>query len=554
MGIMKTLTINGMTYNVVPTVPSSHVTLLASAWEGSGDRYSQVVQIPGVTPRTKVDLQLSSTQAVYFHSKVQGFVAENNGGVVTVFAIGDKPHDDHTFQVTMTEVEATGTIRGNVVSTTMPRSDWAQTDPTKADYIPNKHTTLGGGLALAVSAVGGFGRRTVRAMVSFMDDDCRAAVYRRKTETPNEPSLWELIMELGIPYTLACPPGSIYDPDNPVAGNEEYLAVGELQTMYNGGITISCHHWRQYNMDEFESAEAYGADLDRCLEKFAAWGIRDVISVSYPQGVIHDDHFQEARNRFLMGYAVTKGINQRPYASYRMDRCEVFPRGDAYREDPTLALTEAKARVDALVESGGWLIFMTHAWYDTFSPADLRSLVEYIRGKGIDIVDTNEAIRTSGNVIEIGDFAKPMDSQTNAFFVVDADGNVHTNALHSHTRRTDSLIPVSVGYNLGYIGGENGTRMSSTDTDRWISDDIAVQAGEVYRLTCSAVWSGAAYAVLTASTGGTVVDKVAGDVNTPSTVLTDHDITIPNGGAILRVSSNLTVQPEGFKIYRVTKT
>ena len=35
-------------------------------------------------------------------------------------------------------------IRGNTVGTTTPRSNWAQTDPTKADYILNKPETLSG--------------------------------------------------------------------------------------------------------------------------------------------------------------------------------------------------------------------------------------------------------------------------------------------------------------------------------------------------------------------------------------------------------------------------
>lgn len=141
---LKTLTINGKTFTVTPVVPTSTVTLLASAWEGEGDKYSQVVEIPEVTSHTKVDLQLTSDQAVAFHPKVLGFVAENDGGVVEVFAIGCKPANDHTLQVTLTEVEATGKIRGNFVSTTVPRSNWAQTDPTKADYIENKPDALGG--------------------------------------------------------------------------------------------------------------------------------------------------------------------------------------------------------------------------------------------------------------------------------------------------------------------------------------------------------------------------------------------------------------------------
>lgn len=141
---LKTLTINGKTFTITPVVPTSTVTLLASAWEGEGDKYSQVVEIPGVTSHTKVDLQLTSDQAVAFHPKVLGFVAENDCGVVEVFAIGCKPVNDHTLQVTLTEVEATGKIRGNFVSTTVPRSNWAQTDPAKADYIENKPSALGG--------------------------------------------------------------------------------------------------------------------------------------------------------------------------------------------------------------------------------------------------------------------------------------------------------------------------------------------------------------------------------------------------------------------------
>lgn len=144
MGILKTLTINGTTYNVTPVVPASSVTLLASAWVGDGDSYSQVVEIPEVTAHTKVDLQPTSDQLAEFHYKVLSFVAENNGGVVTVYAIGDKPTGDHTIQITKTEVQGTGKIRGNTVGTTMPRPDWNQTDPTKADYIKNKPNLTGG--------------------------------------------------------------------------------------------------------------------------------------------------------------------------------------------------------------------------------------------------------------------------------------------------------------------------------------------------------------------------------------------------------------------------
>lgn len=80
------------------------VTLLASSWKGSGDLYSQVISLPGVTKKTKVDLQPSVEQLAIFHDKDLAFVTENVDGIVTVYAIGDKPTNDYTMQVSMKEV------------------------------------------------------------------------------------------------------------------------------------------------------------------------------------------------------------------------------------------------------------------------------------------------------------------------------------------------------------------------------------------------------------------------------------------------------------------
>lgn len=80
------------------------VTLLASGWEGNASPYSQVVAIDGVTENSQVDLTPSIEQLAVFHHKDLTFVTENVGGVVTVYALGDKPMSDYTIQVTITEV------------------------------------------------------------------------------------------------------------------------------------------------------------------------------------------------------------------------------------------------------------------------------------------------------------------------------------------------------------------------------------------------------------------------------------------------------------------
>lgn len=84
----------------------ANVELLSANWVGDDSPYSQVVSIEGVTPYSQVDLTPSIEQLVIFHEKDLGFVTENEDGVVTVYAIGQKPENDYTMQVTITEVDA----------------------------------------------------------------------------------------------------------------------------------------------------------------------------------------------------------------------------------------------------------------------------------------------------------------------------------------------------------------------------------------------------------------------------------------------------------------
>lgn len=82
------------------------VTLLASQWVGGGKIYSQRVNIDGVTENSQVDLTPTVQQLAIFYEKDISFVTENEGGIVTVYVIGQKPTNDYTIQVTITEVEA----------------------------------------------------------------------------------------------------------------------------------------------------------------------------------------------------------------------------------------------------------------------------------------------------------------------------------------------------------------------------------------------------------------------------------------------------------------
>lgn len=82
----------------------AEITLLAANWVGDASPYSQVVAIDGITPYSQVDLTPSVEQLTVFHDKDLAFVTENEDGIVTVYAIGQKPENDYTIQATIKEV------------------------------------------------------------------------------------------------------------------------------------------------------------------------------------------------------------------------------------------------------------------------------------------------------------------------------------------------------------------------------------------------------------------------------------------------------------------
>ena len=87
-----------------PVARVAEIVLRASAWTGSNKQYSQVVALDGITEYSQVDLKPNAEQLEIFHEKDLAFVTENEDGVLTVYAIGDRPTNDYAIQVSITEV------------------------------------------------------------------------------------------------------------------------------------------------------------------------------------------------------------------------------------------------------------------------------------------------------------------------------------------------------------------------------------------------------------------------------------------------------------------
>ena len=86
------------------TVRIAEIDLFSDAWQGDVSPYFQTVDIEGITEFSQVDITPSVSQLGIFYNKDLTFVTENDSGVVTVYAIGDKPLNDYTVQVTIAEV------------------------------------------------------------------------------------------------------------------------------------------------------------------------------------------------------------------------------------------------------------------------------------------------------------------------------------------------------------------------------------------------------------------------------------------------------------------
>ena len=135
-----TVTMDGPFGGAGGSVASKLTTIHAPAadWKGGISPYSQVVQVDGISLASKVDIQLSVDQMEELYDQDIAFTLENRGGVVTLYAVGEKPTVDCDFQATVTDIVAIGGTDGsvicsNTVSTNAHRTNLTQTDSTKAD-------------------------------------------------------------------------------------------------------------------------------------------------------------------------------------------------------------------------------------------------------------------------------------------------------------------------------------------------------------------------------------------------------------------------------------
>lgn len=93
--------------NTSPTMSKSQITLVAAAWIGEGDSFTQPVNLAGVEANEKIDPQPDKNVLMQLMDDgVSALYIENKDGVLTAYSLGAAPTVDLTFQVTRTGIPA----------------------------------------------------------------------------------------------------------------------------------------------------------------------------------------------------------------------------------------------------------------------------------------------------------------------------------------------------------------------------------------------------------------------------------------------------------------
>lgn len=87
---------------------TASISLPASGWTETTNIYSQVVSVAGATANSRVDIYPTPEQLLELQMSGVSLVAVNEDGVVTVYALNNKPTSDYSMQAILTEVNEGG--------------------------------------------------------------------------------------------------------------------------------------------------------------------------------------------------------------------------------------------------------------------------------------------------------------------------------------------------------------------------------------------------------------------------------------------------------------
>ena len=203
-----------------------------------------------------------------------------------------------------------------------------------------------------------------------------------------------------------------------VGVDSDFMTMAQLKELKNLGWTVCSHthtHTSVLTMTEEQIDYEYKTSHDILLRN----GLDHDIIV-YPYGATSELARSVARRYYKMGVNIVRSYlsNKIPdIDNMNMTRIPGLSQavGGVY---PTLA--ECKAAVDSAIANKDYIIFEDHSHYDVYDAAkldELRQLIQYIKSKGVPIVNLQDGYKMKCNILDVGE-------RTEAHFKLHRDGKI----------------------------------------------------------------------------------------------------------------------------------
>lgn len=267
------------------------------------------------------------------------------------------------------------------------------------------------------------GKKERKAMITFVDDDCRAEVLTK----------WgPILAEKGMALTLAVPTNLI--------GTTNYLTWDDLKALKSLGVETASHSHTHATLTSLTEAQIV-TEMSTSKQLLIDNSL-DNDYIVYPYGSEGVLVRKIARRYFKGGVDIQSEIlNVPPVETYRMERYSL----------ELLDLAGYQAKIDQAIANKSWLIFMSHSQYPTFDEAQLqhtRGIIDYARANDVDIVSLKDGYSGIGNIIDTGDYPDRA-SATSEYTILDADGVWTSKSNHVYYKRLQNnevLIDTPISY------------------------------------------------------------------------------------------------------------
>lgn len=216
--------------------------------------------------------------------------------------------------------------------------------------------------------------------ITIIDDDGRVDVYTK---------LKNFALSNNIPITSALITNRV--------GIAPYMSLNQIKDLSRLGFEFVSHTANHPYLYDIPLSEA-----EEELRQSAQWlydnGFDGSTAIVYPYGS-HGGNVQKiARKYYRVGIDIDNGLGApatSPIDTYKLRRMAFnLP-------DGTQQVNHIKNGIDQVSNNGGWLIVMTHCWYDGFDISALQEVVDYAKINGLKFSTVREALDDYENLIDI---------------------------------------------------------------------------------------------------------------------------------------------------------